>query len=168
MHAVAFTIKRALLRTTDISRRCVRRFGITPARYDMLYAIAHERVRLQSDLWRLFDVSRSTVSRMFAALEELGLARGVRKAGTPSRLVYLTDKGRRLLDDAYAGCHRPLCLVFESLFSKTRRRLDRALQVVHVNDAIAGIAKGFGDRSRFTYPFSHPIDLCEPVDEPWP
>ncbi len=162
MHTVAFTIKRAHLRTNEISRRCVRRFGITPARYDMLSAIASGIGRKQSDLWRRFHVSRATVSRMVGALVSLGLVVRSRTPGTASRVLNVTEEGQRVLVNALDGCHRPMCLLFESLYPKVRRRLDRALRVVALNDTIDAVARAFGDRSRFSYPYSHPHDLLPP------
>jgi DNA-binding MarR family transcriptional regulator len=159
MHAVAFSLKRAHLRSIHVTQQCVRRFGITPARYDMLYAIFNGDAARQCDLWRLFHVSRTTVSRMLGSLEELGLVRRSPPGGSASRLVYLTDEGRDLMVVAIRGCHRPLCLLFEKFYPRTRRRLDRACKVMQLNDEVRMVAVGFGDRSRFLYPFSHPDDI---------
>jgi DNA-binding MarR family transcriptional regulator len=159
MHAVAFTIKRAHLRTLDISGRCVRRFGITPARYDMLAAIAERAATVQSDLWRLFHVSRATVSRMVLALEELGLVRRWRSNCTRSIFVELTEKGRLLFHEAKRGCHRPMCLLFESLYPEVPSRLDRACRVSNLHGHFIMLALAFGDRSHFTYDYSHPEDV---------
>ena len=75
MHALLFSLKRtywsALLRTRQLALI----FGITPARFDMLYAIAnHSEFGLtQAGLSRILGVSGATVSRMLDSLEELGL-----------------------------------------------------------------------------------------------
>jgi len=149
MHAVAFSVKRAHLRTVHHLQRCVKRFGLTPARYDMLHAIASGIARLQRDLWRIFHVSRTTVYRE-------------RKAGRPSRGVYITTEGRRLLETATLTCHRPIARLFESLYTKRRGRLARAMQVTALNNIIATLALGFGDRSRCFY--ESPDDRWEPLD----
>ena len=166
MHAVAFAFKRAHLRTTDISRRCVRRFGLTPARYDMLYAIMKCHARRQRDLWKMFDVSRATVSRMLIALEKLGLVRRSRTSGVPSREVELTPEGRDLMEEAIRGCHRPLCLLFESLYPRVRGRLDRAWNVAKLHGRVSVVAEAFGDQSRFTYPYNDPEDVYPFVPDP--
>lgn len=166
MHAVAFTIKRAHLRTTDMSKRCVRRFGLTPARYDMLYALWKFRAKRQRDLWAIFHVSRTTVSRMLAALETLGLVRRDRRQGRSSRSVELTEMGLHVIRDAVRGCHRALCLLFESFYPRVRGRLDRACKVSELHDRIAAVAHAFGDRSRFTYPYNHPEDVYPYTPDP--
>lgn len=148
MHSVAFAVKRAHLRTVHHLQRCVKRFGLTPARYDMMVAIAMRVAPLQRDLWRLFDVSRTTVSRMLRALEELGLVCRHRQPGRPSCSVNLTSKGRLALDRARWGCERPVVLLFESLYATLRGRLARAKQVVALGTTIAAFARGFGDRAR--------------------
>ena len=172
MHDVAFTIKRAHLRTTHIAQRCVRRFGLTPARYDMMYAIWQHRATRQSDLWSLFHVSRTTVSRMLIALEGLGLVQRTRRRGRTSCALELTTKGQDIIRDAVRGCHRPLCLLFESFFPRVRGRLDRACKVSELRDRFARVAVAFGDRSRFSYPFNHPEDVYpytpDPTDAWWP
>ncbi len=131
----------------------------------MLYAIARGDARWQRDLWRIFDVSRATVSRMLIALEKLGMVRRTRIAGHASRFLDLTRTGERVIADAIEGCQRPMCLLFESFFrSDCRRRLDRAWEVIQIDDQIQWIAAEFGDRSRFFYPCSHPEDIgghCE-------
>ncbi len=163
MHAVAFAFKRAHLRTTEMARRCVRRFGITPARYDVLYAIFKGHAKRQRDLWSMFHVSRTTVSRMVAALETLGLVERSRPGGRASRSIYLTRKGERLVVEAIRGCHRAMLLLFESLYLSVRHRLHRACKVaMELEDPISWVAKEFGDRSWFSYPYNHPEDVGGP------
>jgi DNA-binding MarR family transcriptional regulator len=163
MHAVAFAIKRAHLRTLAISRRCVRGLGLTPARYDMLSALAHRHAFTQRELWRLFHVSRATVSRMLGALEDLGLVVRTRRPGHPSRVVALTPKGWEAITDARRLCHRPMCQLFERVHHKCRRRMERARRVVKFHFHVISLAEAFGDRSWFSYHYSQPNDarLCK-------
>jgi DNA-binding MarR family transcriptional regulator len=164
MHAVAFATKRAHLRTLHHLQRITKRLGLTPARYDMLLAIGRGGL-LQRDLWRRFDVSRTTVSRMVRALESLGLVTRHRNAGEPSRRVNLTDKGRILLDRAIWACDRLVTRLFESLYPTHRRRRDRASRLTALFHTITALAVGFGDRARCLYfrpeesfaPFTGPL-----------
>lgn len=166
MHAVAFSTKRAHLRNIEVLKGCVRRFGLTPARYDMLYAIWKNRATWQADLWRLFDVSRTTVSRMLAALERLGLIHRSPGSGRHSRMLHLTEKGKTLMREAFRGCHRPLCLLFESFYPEVRSRLDRAIQVEDLQGTIALLAVWLGNRSTFSYPYNAPEDVYPFVPDP--
>jgi len=71
-------------------------FGLTPARFDLLFALKEPHENgfsvLQSELRAKLGVSRPTVSRMLASLERLGFVRRDERAYT--RRVYLTRLGR--------------------------------------------------------------------------
>src|SRR5689334_15730236 len=80
VHAVFFEMKRAYQSSLGVTRRMLAPFGLTPARFDMLYAIrawTWEGVR-QSVVRRMLGVSPPTVSRMMEALDRLGLVTRVR------------------------------------------------------------------------------------------
>lgn len=101
MHAILFGLKRAHQASLTVSRPLLRPFGLTPARFDMLCAIAQHRCLTQIELARVLGVRASTVSRMVKALLQLNL---VEIAGTEDdlrvRCVYLSDHGEVLLEDA--------------------------------------------------------------------
>jgi len=106
MNAIFFGLKRAFYGTLRVTRRMLTRLGLTAARFDMLYALPHSGRHAgngtwQSDLRRQLGVSRPTVSRMLASLEELGLV--VRRPDQNDRrqiLVALTEAGRALIREA--------------------------------------------------------------------
>ena len=81
MHPVFFGVKRVYYGSLRIGRRLLARTGLTPARFDLIAAMAMEAAawgavrRRQKDLWKTLGVSRTTVSRMVKALEEGGLVR---------------------------------------------------------------------------------------------
>ncbi|HEX4445732.1 MAG TPA: MarR family transcriptional regulator, partial [Polyangiaceae bacterium] len=84
MHTVFFGLKRAHHATLGLTRHVLKRLGLTAARFDMLFALKPCRLgMLQSRLRRLLGVSRTTVSRMLASLEQLGLL--TRKASWSDR-----------------------------------------------------------------------------------
>jgi DNA-binding MarR family transcriptional regulator len=71
--------------------------GLTAARFDLLFAVhAHDSRRMrQRELQRMLGVCRSTVSRMLASLEELGLVRRITSdRDRRLKLVELTKQGR--------------------------------------------------------------------------
>jgi DNA-binding MarR family transcriptional regulator len=96
MHRIFFGLKRAHHGTLRITRNVLGALGLTAARFDLLYAVKNERYGLiQSKLRKVLGVSRATVSRMLASLEELGLVRrSIPAADRRQKLVELTTKGR--------------------------------------------------------------------------
>lgn len=107
MHALHFRLKRAFQSTLRVARTALIRYGLTPARFDLLYAIQGEHhpreLRDPPSLWqsalrRVLGVTAPTVSRMLRSLEDLGLVRRWRDGrDTRQRVVALTRKGYALL-----------------------------------------------------------------------
>jgi DNA-binding MarR family transcriptional regulator len=97
MHQVFFGLKRAYYATIGLTRRTLRKMGLTAARMDMLYVI-HKKGRCwteQRALWRTLGVCPSVVSRMLKRLEEMGyVERDFVTCDTRKRLVKLTTQGR--------------------------------------------------------------------------
>jgi DNA-binding MarR family transcriptional regulator len=97
MHPGFFGLKRAYYATLGLTRRMLRKMGLTAARMDMLYVI-HKRGRYatqQGALWRTLGVCPSVVSRMLKRLEQMGyVERNVVTNDTRRRTVRLTTKGR--------------------------------------------------------------------------
>jgi DNA-binding MarR family transcriptional regulator len=101
MHTTAFAMKRGFQSWLRFARPLAARFDLTPARYDMLFAIdtALGGEVLQSALRGILGVSAPTISKMLGSLEELGLVRReVYRKDRRERVVRLTDDGRRSLD----------------------------------------------------------------------
>ena len=88
MNAVFFGLKRAHQSTLRITRPMLHAMGLTAARFDMLFVLLESPEGrgwtlgrrpgpnsglLQSRLRKILGVSRPTVSRMLASLEELGI-----------------------------------------------------------------------------------------------
>ncbi len=95
VHRIFFGLKRAHQGTLRITREVLATLGLTAARFDLLYAVKKERRGIiQSALRKVLGVSRATVSRMLASLEELGLVRRtIAKQDRRQKLVELTTKG---------------------------------------------------------------------------
>src|SRR5262245_57462199 len=72
MHAIVFSMKRGFLRTVRFGRKVLEPFGVTPARFDILFCL-RSGSRLQSQVWRMLGLHPSTVCKMMIRLEELGL-----------------------------------------------------------------------------------------------
>jgi DNA-binding MarR family transcriptional regulator len=106
MHAIFFGLKRAHHGALRIAKAPLASFGLTAARFDLLYAIRESRKGIvQSKLRRVLGVCRATVSRMLLSLEELGLVRRrVLPRDRRKRVVELTAQGRKRI----ARAHREL------------------------------------------------------------
>src|SRR6202034_4742155 len=97
MHAVFFDLKRAYHSTLRLTRRLLKRLGLTAARFDLLYIVEKAgKTMLQCELRRVLGVTAPTVSRMLASLEDLGLVeREVLDEDHRCQNVVLTKAGRR-------------------------------------------------------------------------
>lgn len=97
MHPVFFGLKRAYYASLGLTRRTLRRMGLTAARMDMLYVIhkSFKSTIRQSQLWRTLGVCASVVSRMLKRLEAIGYVRcTVRYGHVRKRWISLTVRGR--------------------------------------------------------------------------
>jgi DNA-binding MarR family transcriptional regulator len=103
MDAVMFETKAAHLAVQRVGRRVLQRYGITPARFDLMNALGTKGMR-QSDLWKYLGVVRSVVSEMIRSLEGLGWVKRVRAADSRTWLVTLTRRGREIFQRAFDGC----------------------------------------------------------------
>jgi DNA-binding MarR family transcriptional regulator len=107
MDAVFFAVKRAHYATWKFGRRVLLQVGMTPARFDVLYALRGSRwmpVR-QAELRVTLGVARATISEMLGVLEKLGLVlRNCCEDDTRTNWVRLTKRGERMLDRAYKRC----------------------------------------------------------------
>ena len=102
MNQIFFGLKRAHHGVLRITRPALAQLGLTPARFDLLYALHDKQWGVtQRSLRGLLGVSAPTVSRMLASLEELGLIRRELDYGYRRRLyVRLTEEGRRRIRKA--------------------------------------------------------------------
>lgn len=161
MHPMFFSIKRTHLGVLARTRPIAERFELTPARFDMMRAIAlyDEWGMPQCKLVRLLGVSAAVVSRMLKQLTELGFVRRHRDP-TDRRynIIHLEPAGAArvrglIVEHVY---DRDLdCIAFEVFAPPERwnlddlyKRLNRARRLLH-------------DRA----PFLHPWRLADVVDE---
>src|ERR1700733_880956 len=97
MHTVFFDLKRAYHSPLRLTRRLLKRLGLTAARFDLLYIVEKAgKTMLQCELRRVLGVTAPTVSRMLASLQALGLVeREVVDLDRRRRHVTLTKAGLR-------------------------------------------------------------------------
>jgi DNA-binding MarR family transcriptional regulator len=95
MHAVFFGTKRAFHATLRILRKPLKGYGLTAARFDLLWVLSQACFATrQSKLRKELGVTAPTVSRMVKSLEALGLVRTERdRYDRRQRCVELTKAG---------------------------------------------------------------------------
>ena len=97
MHSVAFHLKRTYLSWIHkAALPAARSYGLTPARFDMLYALEQfNGASSQKEIQGMLSVCKATVSKMLTSLQELGLiVRKVNPFDRRKRIVTLTEKAR--------------------------------------------------------------------------
>jgi DNA-binding MarR family transcriptional regulator len=165
MNAHFFGTKRAFHAVLRILRKPLESFGLTAARYDMLYAIngrvpkglePSHRIAEQSELPDALGVHKSVVSRMLRSLEQLGLVTRERGVGDRRHLrVELTDAGVARLRDA-ARClarasQRLLCMAI--CFGRRRNPYERFRHLDAYESYLMAIRMKYGDSSWLKYPW---------------
>jgi DNA-binding MarR family transcriptional regulator len=97
MNDLFFAIKRAFHGTLRVGRLAIAELrckGLTPARFDMMFALQSDDFIAQRELQRMLGVSKTTVSRMVRSLVELGyVARERDESDRRSYFVWLTELG---------------------------------------------------------------------------
>jgi DNA-binding MarR family transcriptional regulator len=100
MHVVPFLLKRAYQASLKMLRPLAARHDLTPARFDLLYAlrVIQRYSPYQTVLSNRLGVSRPTICKMVRALEKAGfLERRVATRDRRYRHLTLTRYGRRCL-----------------------------------------------------------------------
>ncbi len=131
LDTVIFTLKRASLKTQRAGHEFTKEFGLTPARFDLLYTLKEfsdtfpQNIAMtQRELRDVFGVTAPVVSRMLRSLEKLRLVwRGRRSHELrTSRPVRLTAYGLALI-------RRAAKRILNN--GRVRRLTTRALHVPH-------------------------------------
>jgi DNA-binding MarR family transcriptional regulator len=168
MNAHFFKTKRAFHSIVRITRKPLASFGLTAARYDMLYAICEgppgldddECVIEQCELPERLGVHKSVVSRMLRSLEQLGLVKREHLAGDRRGYwVELTEAGVARLRDATQclarASQRLLCMAI--CFARWRDRDARLQHMSAYESYLNVITREYGDEACMPYRW-HPDD----------
>ena len=164
MNAILFGMKRAFQASLRFTRSAVAAFGLTAARFVMLYAIKgsykiHD-VR-QSDLRRSLGVTAPTVSRMLRSLEKLGFVSRVRPTSgdTRQRIVSLTIAGLACIRRAFRSLVRRHTVrrAFDAVLTVGQPPSAWLVETETAESVCWQIRRGFGDIATLGYPW-HPDD----------
>ncbi len=116
MHPIFHSFKRLHWSSMRFSRDWADEFGTTPARFDMMLAIAQNGGITQANLRRTLDVCGPVVGRMLKSLWKRGLVDRVRyQHDRRTYWIFLTESGKRrlalaqreLLEDGFTESQLP-------------------------------------------------------------
>ena len=174
MHVVLFSMRRAFHLTAEVGLRLAARFGLTPARFDLLSALQLSCSRRgvkwerQSSLRGLVGTSAANISRMLTKLEKLGLVKRRRDANRRSCGVRLTTAGKKRLASAMKSLVREgvaddavqalLPSYADETEAETKTRVFEAL--VQFSTSLGEIRRTLRDRARLRYLMHLP--RCKP------
>ena len=167
MHSILFSVKRADQSSRALQRRLLDPYGITPARYDMLFVILRNRNTkltkwmFQSALRKRLGVTAPTCSRMAKSLERLGLITRKRTWMNDRRqiLIELTESAMQLLRVIRKRVIRPgiLWLALHTAMSK------RATEMGSLEWFTRMFRGGLRDKATFHFP--HQWERTVPDDK---
>jgi DNA-binding MarR family transcriptional regulator len=171
MNAIFFGLKRAFHGTLRVTRSMLARLGLTAARFDLLYALPRKRDSrsgmLQSKLRAQLGVSRPTVSRMLASLEELGIVHRQRDVRDRRQVcVSLTRRGHALIRRAKGIFIRSglIQLVLDTALGAdaTGNLWYDEMHCLVARETLDGllgrVRREYGDFAKLHYPSWHPED----------
>src|SRR5262249_33609106 len=149
--------KRAQHRFLALSRSFVERFGITPARCDLLYSARRPRgaPRRQSEIRRVLGVTAATISRMIRSLEELGLVvRTVPHDDRRQRVVRLTKAGATVLRHVMRKIVATGRIEerLRGAISRAKTRREALADLLAFDDWLVNVRGRLGDTSSLRYP----------------
>ena len=159
MHAILFGMKRSFRSSVAVSEKILRGFRLTPARFDLLYAIKHGgECGIQSGIARALGVTTVTIGRMARSLEKLGLLR-IEPLFYDKRQRHfaLTDAGLALFKDILHTLRnfRVIARLIDDMFRIAARD---PFPLIEDLESLLRIARRFcGDGATLHYPW-HPDD----------
>ncbi|MGH7326746.1 MAG: MarR family winged helix-turn-helix transcriptional regulator [Polyangiaceae bacterium] len=109
MHCLPFTLKRAHFASLGLLRSFTLPEQLTPARFDLLYALHRTGYKSPYQWWiaRMLGVSRATVCKMIRGLRNLGMLElHVDKKNVHARRISLTKLGRKRFARALKAVRR--------------------------------------------------------------
>ncbi len=162
MNVIYFGLKRAFQSTLRVTRWRFEMFGLTPARFDLLYCIRSGGWMHQREFRRLLGVTAQTISRMLRSLEKLGLVVRNRSFGDRRKLIVeLTKEGRERIRRAvyFIITQGPVRLAFDAALAGKRwfDELTCLTETENLQSMLIRVRRTFGDVAELHHPW-HPDD----------
>ena len=156
MNSTFFSLKRGYLRTLNFARKLLEPFGLTPARFDVLFVL-RRGWKHQSQVWRILGLHPSTVSKMICKLDDLELV--FRHGDSDNRremVVRLSPWGAAALEGAIAELVKNGVLdgyVGWAVAGPYRGVERRPVAVLMLEEALLRVRRAFLDTARLLYVF---------------
>jgi DNA-binding MarR family transcriptional regulator len=163
MDKIFFVVKRAHHATLKFARPLLAQFGLTPARFDLLYALTEDGLeRTQMALRRALGVARATISEMLSALERIGLVERTRDRDKRTWLVRLTAKGLAAMNAAVeATMHSGFVPVtVDGVLACESHDVDPAFEREALDCSLRRLRDAFGDCASHSL-YEEDLDLIE-------
>jgi len=149
VHELAFGLKRAHLCVVAENKWRVKKYELTPARFDALMVVLRAGGRcLQREVWQKLGLARSTICKLLDALEDKGLIWRRRSDADKRQVVVALTSG---------GLNRMVVAIDDLVLDGTMRyrwdriHPDRRTFVLQAVDVVRTITRGFYDRSDHHY-----------------
>jgi DNA-binding MarR family transcriptional regulator len=156
MDSTMFSVKRAFLRTVSFGRQALEPFGLTPARFDLMFLLRNNPYRPQGELWRILGLHPSTVSKMLKRLEQLDLVwRGPNPDDGRQTLCRLSPDGEKALEAAIAEllANGAIEAFVADSIGGNRLECKRSVAVLNLQEGLLRLRMQFLDSARLLYLF---------------
>ena len=174
MNSTMFSVKRAFLRTVHFGRKVLEPFGLTPARFDLLFLLWRREYRYQSELWRILGLHPSTVSKMLKRLQFIEFVYcDIDPDDERKVVVKLAPDGQAALEAAIAEIVANGAMdgfMGWAVAGPWRREERRSVAVLNLEEALLRVRRTFFDSARLLYAFDPEEWLEHAGPEPpyWP
>jgi len=156
MNSTMFSVKRTFLRTVQFGRKVLEPFGLTPARFDLLYVVWKRPYGRQSELRRILGLHPSTVSKMLKKLDDEFVYRNGDNDNEREVVVRLTPHGQRVLEAAVAELVRSGAIdgfMEWAVAGPCRSESKRGVAVLNLEEGLLRVRRTFFDSARLLYVF---------------
>jgi DNA-binding MarR family transcriptional regulator len=165
-----FSVKRAFLRTVSFGRQALEPFGLTPARFDLMFLLRDNPYRPQAELWRILGLHPSTVSKMLKRLEDLNLVwRGFDNEDGRRTRCSLSPDGEKALEAAIAElvANGAIEAFVAASIGGNRLECKRSVAVLNLQEGLLRLRRHFLDSARLLNVFD-PADWIEDAHRTMP
>jgi DNA-binding MarR family transcriptional regulator len=162
-------MKRGYLRGVSFARKLLEPYGLTPARFDVLFTL-RKAWKHQSAICKELGLHPSTVSKLMKKIDDVLVYRHYDEENRREVIVRLSSAGRRILEavalalvdngalDAYMGW---------VVAGPNRHQAKRSVAVLNFEEALLRVRRALLDSARLLYVFD-PEEHDDRVPPDWP
>jgi DNA-binding MarR family transcriptional regulator len=169
MNSMLFSMKRGYLRGVSFARKLLEPFGLTPARFDVLFVL-RKGWKHQSAICRHLGLHPSTVSKLLKKIEDVLVYRHYDMDNHREVIVKLSGKGKAALEAAAATLVDNGALdayMAWAVAGPNRHEAKRPLAALNFEEALLRLRRALLDSARLLYVFD-PEEHENDVPPDWP